>query len=239
MLELRCGTGCAGQAPRARALPAATSPRCRAGALLAPRGPRAARSPRDARRRVDAGPRLRLATAAGCERARQAAAALPARRRCRRRTWRRCPAGPVRPRGAPWTSPGVRAIAAKIAPLPLAARRRRAAAGQPPDPDDRPRPLLRRLHRQVQPRRRRSPTRFPRPDRDRRPGRDAAAVLERTVESYSGLAGVFERVEVAFGRESPALEVSRARSLRRDHLVDRSHRGGGDTGGSEASASCT
>jgi GT2 family glycosyltransferase len=32
---------------------------------------------------------------------------------------------------------------------------------------------------------------------------------QRQVESYSGLAGVFERVEVAFGRESPGLEVSR------------------------------
>jgi hypothetical protein len=32
---------------------------------------------------------------------------------------------------------------------------------------------------------------------------------KRQVESYSGLARVFERVEVAFGRESPGLEVSR------------------------------
>jgi glycosyltransferase involved in cell wall biosynthesis len=32
----------------------------------------------------------------------------------------------------------------------------------------------------------------------------------RTVESYSGLAGLFESVEVAFGRESPAIEMSRA-----------------------------
>jgi Glycosyl transferase family 2 len=31
----------------------------------------------------------------------------------------------------------------------------------------------------------------------------------RTIESYSGLAGVFDRVEVEFGRESPGLEVSR------------------------------
>jgi hypothetical protein len=30
------------------------------------------------------------------------------------------------------------------------------------------------------------------------------------VESYSGLAGLFESVEVAFGRESPAIEMSRA-----------------------------
>jgi WsaF, C-terminal domain/WsaF, N-terminal domain len=32
----------------------------------------------------------------------------------------------------------------------------------------------------------------------------------RELESYSGLAGVLERVEIAFGRESPGLEVSRA-----------------------------
>jgi hypothetical protein len=32
---------------------------------------------------------------------------------------------------------------------------------------------------------------------------------KQQVESYSGLAGVFEAVEVAFGRESPGLEVSR------------------------------
>ena len=43
----------------------------------------------------------------------------------------------------------------------------------------------------------------------------------RTVESYSGLAGLFDRVEVAFGRESPRIEVSRGGPLRRQHLVDR------------------
>jgi hypothetical protein len=32
----------------------------------------------------------------------------------------------------------------------------------------------------------------------------------RDLESYSGLAGLFDRVEVAFGRESPGLEVSRS-----------------------------
>ena len=32
----------------------------------------------------------------------------------------------------------------------------------------------------------------------------------RRVEAYSGLAGIFDRVEVAFGRESPGLDVSRA-----------------------------
>jgi len=36
----------------------------------------------------------------------------------------------------------------------------------------------------------------------------------RTVESYSGLAGLFDKVEVAFGRESPQVEMSRA-----DHFV--------------------
>jgi hypothetical protein len=33
---------------------------------------------------------------------------------------------------------------------------------------------------------------------------------QRTVESYSGLAGLFDNVEVAFGRESPQIEMSRA-----------------------------
>jgi glycosyltransferase involved in cell wall biosynthesis len=35
----------------------------------------------------------------------------------------------------------------------------------------------------------------------------------RTIESYSGLAGVFDRIEVEFGRESPGLEVSREDSF--------------------------
>ncbi len=33
---------------------------------------------------------------------------------------------------------------------------------------------------------------------------------KRTLESYSGIAGLFDRVEVVFGRESPGVEVSRA-----------------------------
>ena len=37
----------------------------------------------------------------------------------------------------------------------------------------------------------------------------------RTVESYSGLAGLFDSVEVAFGRESPQVEMSRGGPLRR------------------------
>jgi glycosyltransferase involved in cell wall biosynthesis len=36
---------------------------------------------------------------------------------------------------------------------------------------------------------------------------------QATVESYSGLAGLFETVEVEFGRESPGLEVSRSDSF--------------------------
>ena len=42
-----------------------------------------------------------------------------------------------------------------------------------------------------------------------------------TVESYSGLAGLFDNVEVVFGRESPGIEVEPLGPLRRDHLVDR------------------
>ncbi len=36
--------------------------------------------------------------------------------------------------------------------------------------------------------------------------------------------GLFDRVEVAFGRESRGIEGSRARRLHRDHLVDGAHR---------------
>ena len=54
--------------------------------------------------------------------------------------------GAVRPAGP------AREMAEKIAPLTLRGARRRARAGQPADPDDRPRAPVRRLHRQVQPR---------------------------------------------------------------------------------------
>ena len=47
--------------------------------------------------------------------------------------------------------PTLRVIHEKLAPLDLALRRRRAGAGQPAHPDDRPRPLLRWLHRQAEP----------------------------------------------------------------------------------------
>ena len=46
----------------------------------------------------------------------------------------------------------------------------------------------------------------------------------RQVESYSGLTGLFDRLEVAFGREQAPLEVSNEDRVHRDHLVDRPHR---------------
>ena len=88
--------------------------------------------------------------------------------------------------------------------------RRRAAADQPAHPDDRPRALLRRLHRQVQPRpaARRARARACGSSPSTRSARCRAAGSARS-RRYSGLAGVFDRVEVAFGREAAGLEVSR------------------------------
>ena len=45
---------------------------------------------------------------------------------------------------------------------------------------------------------------------------------QRTLESYSGLAGLFDRVEVAFGREAQGGRGQPRRPLRRDHVVDSS-----------------
>ena len=59
------------------------------------------------------------------------------------------------------------------------------------------------------------------------------------VEAYSGLAGLLDEVEVAFGRESQGLEVSRADTLRRDDLVDRPHRARGAAHARRRSASST
>ena len=75
------------------------------------------------------------------------------------------------PGAAAPSSVAVGTVADKIAPLELAVARRRPGAGQPPDPDDRPDALLRRLHRQAQPRPPARRARRARADRDRRPGR--------------------------------------------------------------------
>ena len=104
--------------------------------------------------------------------------------------------------------------------------RRRSATREHPDPDDRPGPLLRWVHREAQPRCAAGEPWRARSDRHRRPGGGAALVLgSRRLESYSGLAGLFDRVEVVFGRESPGVEVEPLGPLRRDDLVDRAHRG--------------
>ena len=142
---------------------------------------------RDARRRMDAVSRLRVA-----------ARCWPPPRRERPQRRLRLDAvppptldprpGPPRPRGPP------RAIAEKIAPLELGVRDDAPRARQPADPDDRPRALLRRLHREVQPRApagaaRRcgcgsSPsTRSPPLPRDWR----------QRIEAYSGLGGAVRR----------------------------------------------
>ena len=86
-------------------------------------------------------------------------------------------------------------------------QRRRAAAGQHADPHDRPGPLLRGLHRQVQPR----PRLAAHGARVRIVTVDPVGPLpsswQRSVEAYSGLDGLFEQVEVVFGRESTGIEV--------------------------------
>ena len=79
-----------------------------------------------------------------------------------------------------------------------------------------------------------------RPRRHGRPDRPAAGVdWARDVESYSGLAGLFDAVEVAFGRETLGLEVSRVGRVRRDDVVDGPHRRTPRCASSAASASST
>ena len=149
----------------------------------------------------------------GATRARPAAA-----RRCGSTPSRRRRSTRGRARARP-ASPALRAIAEKIAPLRLAVARRRAAAGQPADPDDRPAALLRRLHRQAQPR--------PAAGRARRcacgssPSTRSAPLPRDVARARSsptaGSTGCSTRVEVAFGRESagPRGQPRATRSWRR------------------------
>ena len=127
---------------------------------------------------------------------------------------------PPRPASRP-----ARAIAEKIAPLRARRARRRARAGQPADPDDRPRALLRGLHRAS------STSRGGWPSAGcgcgsspSTPCRRCRATGGSDVEAYSGLDGLFDQVEVAFGREAQRHRGQPRRPLRRDHLVDRAHR---------------
>ena len=139
----------AGQAPRARPLRArGRLARCRSpGWAPAARASSSARRPQTLGAEWMLAARLRLAPRCSAATAREPAAARACGSTRSRR--RRSSRGRARRRRASRTSA---AIAEKIAPLRLAVARRRARAGQPADPDHRPRALLRRLHRQAQPR---------------------------------------------------------------------------------------
>ena len=208
----------AGQAAGARALRARRPLAPRAGgADLARRAGAAGPAPRHARRRVDARPRLRLAAAADGHRARRAdplrAARLAATARVRPAARRPCARGAGRARDRRED----RAAAAR-------GERRRAAAGQPAHPLDRPAALLRGLHRQVQPRAAAGGARRAGADRHRRPRRRAAGELaarrrglqrpERDARRGRGRL----RARVAGDRDEPR------RHAHRHHVVDRAHR---------------
>ena len=139
--------------------------------------------------------------------------------RCRRRAWTR---GRARARPA---SPRCGRSPRRSRRCGCASRDDAPAARQPAHPDDRPAALLRRLHRQAQPRPAAGRARAARADRHRRPGAAAAARLARAASSPTAgwrAASTASRSRSAASR--PGLEVSRARPLRRHHLVDRPHR---------------
>ncbi len=204
------------QAARARALlRTPTAPRCRRSALARAALRELAGRPRDARRRDDA--RLRVRLAAGCSRPPRATA------RARACASTRVPPPDLGPRpGARRpAAPGPRMIAEKIAPLELSVRDDAPAAREPPDPDDRPASTS----SAATSRSSTSPAGSPSAAlRVRVVTVDPVPPLPRSwrqqVEAYSGLAGLFDRVEVEFGRESPGLEVSRADRFVATHLVD-------------------
>ena len=96
--------------------------------------------------------------------------------------------------------PAARTLGDKIAPLRLAVRDDAPAPRQPADPLDRPPALLRRLHRQVQPRAAPRGARRARPHRHRRPGRRAPAlVAARTSRPTAGCAGSWARSRSSSG----------------------------------------
>ena len=131
--RLRCGDRMsAGQAAGARPFPQhASSSLPAAGAARPARSARAGRAAGDARRRMDAVPRVRLAAAAQCQRAAIGPSAGCASTPCRRPRWSsrraaaashdRAPRSPTRSR-----------------PLRWSVSDRAARADQPADPDDRP-----------------------------------------------------------------------------------------------------
>ena len=77
-------------------------------------------------------------------------------------------------------------------------------------PDDRPEAPLRRLHREVQPGAPARRARAAGPPRHRGPDAAAAASWQRTVESYSGLAGLFDRSRSRSRARRAPLEVNPA-----------------------------
>ena len=168
--------------------------------------------------------RPRVAAAAGAHRARPPAArlridALPPRSPPVREG-RRTPQ--ARPRRSPRRSRRCASTSAR--------RRRRVNLL---DPDDRPRPLLRRLHRQVQPR---PPARRARPagaDRYRRPvGSLPADWREQSV--LRGLDGPAGPVEVAFGRAPRRARGQPRDTLHRHDVVDGARRGAPGAGSTGA-----
>ena len=221
VLRLRCWERMAPAKRRAverferadRSLPRARRARVarRAGAA----GPPA----RHARRGVDARPRA--SRGAGCWRPPRAtgrrgcAARLAAA--ARRSTRGRAPARrPSRRRAC---------IAEKIAPLRWAAADDAPRAGQPADPVDRPPALLRRLHRQVQPRAAARGARRAGADRHRRPGRLAAARPgARTSRPTAGSPGCSTRSRSSSGASRRASRSAARDRLDRHHVVDRAHR---------------
>ncbi len=135
------------------------------------------------------------------------------------------PALDPRPGARATGDPALRALAEKIAPLRLAVRDDAAPRGERADPDVRPAPLLRRLHRQAQPRPAPGGARRARADRHRRPGRAAAARAgRRTSSATAGWRACSTASRSRSAASRPASRSAARRSLRRHDLVDRAHR---------------
>ena len=138
----------------------------------------------------------------------------PGRERRRRRArcaWTRCRPRPRlrRPGAAPARDARAAPDHGQDRARSISRPRRRAAAGQHADPDDRPRALLRRVHRQVQPGAPAGRARPARADSGRGSARRSPARGSEQLEAYRAWTGLFDKVEVAFGRESAGLEVNR------------------------------
>ena len=192
------------QAPRPRPL-RARRPLARADrrARLARRAGAARAPPRHPRGRVDAVPRLRLAAPAGGERARPPDAPAAARRAAPAHAGSAAGRAPARRAG------GARRRGEDRAAAPRRARRR-APPRQPADPVDRPRALLRGLHRQVQLRAAPRRARRAGPHRHGRPRRLAARVAgARTSRPTAGSRGCWTRSRSRSGA-SPRASRSRA-----------------------------